>query len=156
MTVNLDVLMYLARIALAIAGVIALVYLAMLFKSVIDTMKTFSKTLEAVNRDLVKLESPLNTIGQVSNTVDQVSDSAKKAAMGAIKVFSEGTTRLGSKMNQKSEGVKRKSTRPETEPDVQLESQSAPAADFQPVGIVKEEVSAIVTEETQTRPEQKD
>lgn len=56
-------------------------------------------------------------------------------------------------MNQKSEGVKRKSTRPETEPDVQPESQSAPAADFQPVGIVKKEVSAIVTEESQTRPE---
>lgn len=79
--------MYLARIALAIAGVIALVYLAMLFKSVIDTMKTFSKTLEAVNRDLVKLESPLNTIGQVSNTVDQVYGFSQEGRHGSHQSF---------------------------------------------------------------------
>ncbi len=95
MTINLDVLMYLARIALCVAGVIAVIYLVLLFKSVITTMTELQETLKAVNRDLVKLESPLDTIGQVSNTVDEVQASAKKAAMGAIHVFSQGTEKLG-------------------------------------------------------------
>lgn len=101
MTVNLDVLMYLARIALCVAGVIAVIYLVLLFKSIIETMSTLQETLKAVNRDLVKLESPLDTIGQVSNTVDEVQASAKKAAMGAIKVFSKGTEKLNGMISKK-------------------------------------------------------
>lgn len=101
MTINLDVLMYLARIALCVAGVIAVIYLVLLFKSVISTMTELQETLKAVNRDLIKLESPLDTIGQVSNTVGEVQASAKKAAMGAIHVFSQGTEKLGGMMNKK-------------------------------------------------------
>lgn len=100
MTINLDVLMYLARIALCVAGVIAVIYLVLLFKSVIDTMQELKETLKCVNRDLIKLESPLDTIGQVSRTVDSVQASAKKAAMGAIDVFSKGTEKLGSKLKE--------------------------------------------------------
>lgn len=103
MTVNLDVLMYLARIALCVAGVIAIIYLVLLFKSVIDTMSELQETLKAVNRDLVKLESPLDTIGQVSNTVDEVQAYAKKAAIGAINVFSKGTEKLNGMLSKKSD-----------------------------------------------------
>ena len=137
MTVNLDVFMYLARIALTIAGVIAVVYLVLLFKSLIDTLKTFQKTLDAVNRDLVKLESPLDTIGSVSNTVDEVQASAKKAAMGAIKVFSDGTAKVGSMMNRKKDAPKATPEQSETS-----------AADFQP--IMKSEI--IETETIQSVP----
>ena len=98
MTINLDVLMYLARIALCIAGVIAVIYLVLLFKSVIDTMGELQETLKAVNRDLIKLETPLDTVGQVSNTVNEVQASAKRAAMGAINVFSKGTEVIGGKL----------------------------------------------------------
>lgn len=98
MTVNLDVLMYLARIAICVAGVIALVYLCLMFKAVIGTMEELQETLKAFTRDLSKLESPLDTLGQVSKTVDSVQSSAKRAAMGAINVFSQGTERLGNKI----------------------------------------------------------
>lgn len=100
MSINLNVLMYLARIALCVAGIIAVIYLILLFKSLIDLMKEAKETLKNVNRDLIKLESPLDTIGQVSRTVDSVQASAKKAAMGAIHVFSQGTEKLGSRISR--------------------------------------------------------
>lgn len=136
--------MYLAKIALAIAGVIALVYLAMLFKSVIDTMSALQKTLDAVNRDLVKLESPLNTVGQVSNTIDEVQASAKRAAMGAIKVFSQGTTKLGDKFNTADKKNGRSPKTAEITPD-------APAANFQPV--TEDEGSSLKAASSQTTAE---
>lgn len=137
MTVNLEVLMYLAKIALAIAGVVALVYLAMLFKSMMDAMKTLEKTIESVNRDLVKLESPLNTIGQVSDTVDEVQASAKKAAMGAIKMFSERTSRFGAKKKKSASNDAAAQADGavivETE-TVKTAEKPADNADFQPIG----------------------
>ena len=102
MTVNLDVLMYLARIALCVAGVMALIYLCLMFKSVIATMQELQETLKAVTIDLSKLESPLDTLGQVSKTVDSVQSSAKQAAMGAIQVFSQGTEKLSNKLKDSS------------------------------------------------------
>lgn len=102
MTVDLNVLMYLAWIALIVAGVIALVYLALMFKAIINTMATLQETLKAVNRDLIKLESPLDTVDQISNTVDEVHASAKKAAISAIDVFSAGTEKLGDMLKKKS------------------------------------------------------
>lgn len=109
MTVNLDVLMYLARIALCIAGVIAVIYLILFFKSLIDAVKLLEETLKALNRDMVKLEAPLDTIGQVSNTVNEVQASAKKAAVNTMNLFSTSTERL-------SEMIKKKEDIPTTNP----------------------------------------
>ncbi len=139
MTINLDVLMYLARIALCVAGVIAIIYLVLLFKSVIDTMGELQETLKAVNRDLVKLESPLDTVGQVSNTVNEVQASAKRAAMGAIDVFSKGTEMLGGKL-------KKQTGQPASAPASQSEARDADAikADFQKI---TEDLNSIAKDE---------
>lgn len=139
MTINLDVLMYLARIALCVAGVIAIIYLVLLFKSVIDTMGELQETLKAVNRDLVKLESPLDTVGQVSNTVNEVQASAKRAAMGAIDVFSKGTEMLGGKL-------KKQTGQPASAPASQNEARDADAikADFQKI---TEDLNSIAKDE---------
>lgn len=139
MTINLDVLMYLARIALCIAGVIAIIYLVLLFKSVIDTMGELQETLKAVNRDLVKLESPLDTVGQVSNTVNEVQASAKRAAMGAINVFSKGTEMIGGKL--KKETGQRASTPSQTS---EVRDADAIQADFQKI---TEDLNSIVKDE---------
>ncbi|MBF0578899.1 hypothetical protein IM774_03655 [Erysipelotrichaceae bacterium RD49] len=139
MTINLDVLMYLARIALCVAGVIAIIYLVLLFKSVIETMGELQETLKAVNRDLVKLESPLDTVGQVSNTVNEVQASAKRAAMGAIDVFSKGTEMLGGKL-------KKQTGQPAGSPASQSEARDADAikADFQKI---TEDLGSIAKDE---------
>ncbi len=118
MTVNLDVLMYLARIALCVAGVIALIYLCLMFKSVMGTMQELQETLKVFTRDLAKLESPLDTLGQVSKTVDSVQSSAKQAAMGAIQVFSQGTEKLSNKL--KDSTVARKNS-PEMKMEAELQ-----------------------------------
>ena len=128
MTVNLDVLMYLARIALCIAGVIAVIYLILFFKSLIDTAELFQETIKALNRDMVKLEAPLDTIGQVSNTVNEVQASAKRAAVNTMNLFSTATERL-------SENIKKKEETPITTPLQTNENQSAEQtpADFKPI-----------------------
>lgn len=127
MTVNLDVLMYLARIALCIAGVIAVIYLILFFKSLIDTAELFQETIKALNRDMVKLEAPLDTIGQVSNTVNEVQASAKRAAVNTMNLFSTATERL-------SENIKKKEEVPTT-PLQTNETQTADQtpADFKPI-----------------------
>lgn len=128
MTVNLDVLMYLARIALCIAGVIALIYVILFFKSLIDTAELFQDTIKALNRDMVKLEAPLDTIGQVSNTVNEVQASAKRAAVNTMNLFSTATERL-------SENIKKKEEAPTTTPLQTNENQPAEQtpADFKPI-----------------------
>lgn len=142
MTVNLDVFMYLARIALVIAGVIAIVYLVLLFKSVIDTLKSLQNTLDTLNRDLAKLESPLDTIGSVSNTVDQVQESAKKAAMGAIKVFSQGTQKVGSMVNRKKEDTTPQSEASGVQPE-------AVFTEIRQTEIIEPDAQASSTDQTQ-------
>lgn len=128
MTVNLDVLMYLAKIALCIAGVIAVIYLILFFKSLIDTAELFQETIKALNRDMVKLEAPLDTIGQVSNTVNEVQASAKRAAVNTMNLFSTATERL-------SENIKKKEEVSNTTPLQPNENQSADQtpADFKPI-----------------------
>ena len=128
MTVNLDVLMYLAKLALCIAGVIAVIYLILFFKSLIDTGELFQETIKALNRDMVKLEAPLDTIGQVSNTVNEVQASAKRAAVNTMNLFSTATERL-------SENIKKKEEVSNTTPLQPNENQSADPtpADFKPI-----------------------
>lgn len=139
MTVDLNVLMYLAWIALIVAGVIALVYLALMFKAIINTMATLQETLKAVNRDLIKLESPLDTVDQISNTVDEVHASAKKAAISAIDVFSAGTEKLGDMLKKKSAPA-----------SVSAEQEKTVQADFQEI---KQTTQKIEKDLTAMRPE---
>lgn len=147
MSINLDVLMYLARIALCIAGVMAVIYLILLFKSLIDLMKEARETLKCVNRDLIKLESPLDTIGQVSRTVDSVQASAKQAAMGAIRVFSQGTEKLGNKISAGSDGRSQKAVSRAASRDTD------PKADFQKI---TDDLNATKTDAGQTGPASRD
>lgn len=149
MYISLDVLMRLGQIALIIAGVIALIYLVLLFKSLMDTFRTLQKTLDALTVDLVKLETPLQTVGELTETVGEVSGSAKKAAMSAINVFSQSTDKVsGLFSRRKAQETKQPAADTETgsQPDLQ--------ADFQQVvsetpenGIVRQE--SLVIHETE-------
>lgn len=97
MSISLDVLLYLGRIVLIGAGCAALIYLAIVFKNLSDTLKAATATLDIVQRDLQKLESPLQTVDDLSNTVDELHVSAKKAANSALSTFTAGMDSLKDK-----------------------------------------------------------
>lgn len=84
MYVSVDVLVRLALIGLIVAGIVALVYLALAFKNLIVTLKAVTDTLEVLQKDLEKLESPLDTVDEVSKTVSELQGAAKKTALSAL------------------------------------------------------------------------
>ena len=74
---------------LPIVGVIALIYLILFLKQLIETLKQVSKTLDTANDQLKKLDAPLKTAENISNTVDEVNQTAKVAFMNVVGVLSE-------------------------------------------------------------------
>lgn len=74
---------------LPIVGVIALIYLILFLKQLIETLKQVSKTLDTANDQLKKLDAPLKTAENISNTVDEVNQSAKEAFVSVMSLLSE-------------------------------------------------------------------
>lgn len=74
---------------LPIVGVIALIYLILFLKQLIETLKQVSKTLDTANDQLKKLDAPLKTAENISTTVDEVNQSAKDAFVSVISSLSE-------------------------------------------------------------------
>lgn len=79
--------MRLVQIGLVVAGIGALITLAMLFKNLIHTLSALTGALDLLQRDLAKLEGPLDTVDQLSSTVNEIQTSAKRAANTAIDTF---------------------------------------------------------------------
>lgn len=105
MYVSLDVLLCIGKLVLIGAGAAALIYLALVFKSLVGTLNAATKTLDIVQKDLEKLESPLQTVDDISNTVDELHVSAKKAANSALSTFTAGMDSLKNKFTSNDEPV---------------------------------------------------
>ena len=134
MYISVDVLVRLALIGLIVAGIVALVYLALVFKNLIVTLKKTSETLDLVQKDLEKLESPLDTVDQVSKTVNELQGAAKKTALTALNGFqAKMDSRFGSAKSIDS-------------PDSEAQEKTVPhpAADFQVIEPVQAETEVIV------------
>ena len=69
---------------LPIVGVIALIYLILFLKQLIETLKQVSKTLDTANDQLKKLDAPSQR-----TTVDEVNQSAKDAFVSVISSLSK-------------------------------------------------------------------
>lgn len=82
------------RYLLPVAGVVALVYLAILFKKVIETLKEFDKTLGIVNEQVRKLDTPLETIENVSKSVDDVNTKAREVVVETAKSLDKGSKQV--------------------------------------------------------------
>ena len=87
----MDVLSNVSMKALPIAGFIALVFLALFFKHLIEVMKSLNvavkkleKTLDTANKDLVSLEKPLQTLSDLSETVDFAHEASKQAVKSSV------------------------------------------------------------------------
>lgn len=86
---------------LPIVGVLALVYLILFLRQLIQTLKEVSKTLDTANDQLRKLDAPLQTAEDLSHTVDEVHASAKNAVMQAAVTVSENIGNAKSWFSQK-------------------------------------------------------
>lgn len=123
MYINLDVVMRLVQIGLVIAGIGALITLAMLFKNLIGTLHALTGTLDLLQKDLAKLEGPLDTVDELSATVSDIQHSAKRAANTAIDTFQASSSHLMQWVESKTP-LPKKDEQPKEE---------QPKADFKPV-----------------------
>lgn len=88
---------------LPVAGVVALVYLAFLFKQLIETLKEFDKTLVIVNEQVRKLDVPLETIENVSKSVDDVNTKAREVAAKTVDSIDKGSKQAKDWLAEKKE-----------------------------------------------------
>lgn len=98
----------LARLAtylLPILGVVVLVYLIFVLKGVLVTLKDLSKTLNAAEREINKLDGPLATVEELSKTADEIHHATKKAVTSAINVVTENADNLKTWLNSKKNTV---------------------------------------------------
>jgi small-conductance mechanosensitive channel len=149
--ISLDVLLRLGQIALIIAGVIAIIYLVLLFKSLIGTLTTAQKTLDALTKDLEKLQGPLETVDQLSNTVSEVQGSAKKAAISAADAISAAAGSIKDKYRKKDQEQENQNPQPEEEPKekvhwVKIENETIPQDGTKP----ETETIEVIEETAQT------
>lgn len=94
----------LARLAtylLPILGVVVLVYLIFVLKGILVTLKDLSKTLNAAEREINKLDGPLATVEELSKTADEIHHVTKKAVTSAINVVTENADNLKTWLNSK-------------------------------------------------------
>lgn len=61
-----------ANYLLPVLGVVILVYLILLVRTLIDTLKDLSLTLLTAESEIKKLDGPLNTVDSISKTIDEV------------------------------------------------------------------------------------
>lgn len=180
MYINLDVVMRLVLIGLVVAGIGALITLAMLFKNLIQTMHSLTGALDLLQRDLAKLEGPLDTVDALSTTVNEIQTSAKRAANTAIDTFSTSSQRIMNWVDAKT-SIKDSSHAPEPEAKPESKDQhdqkndhhedhssQSPEADFKPIKpkeaqeqpetaasepVKVDESQAVKPQEDQTKPE---
>ncbi len=91
-----EVLAAIAQIAmwiLPVVGVVVLIYLALLFKKLIETLKEVDKTLVLVDDQVKKLDEPLATVQQISGSVDEIHNKARDVAKSASVAASDNITR---------------------------------------------------------------
>ncbi len=86
---------------LPVAGVIALIYLALLFKKLIESLKEIDRTLIIVEDQVRKLDDPLNTVQDLSHTVDDVHHSTREAVIHASASIKENMEKAKSTLNNK-------------------------------------------------------
>lgn len=68
---------------LPVLGIVALVYLILIFKELLQTVKSATKMLDTTEQQLRKLDAPLSTAENISHTVDEVHETTKKAVKTA-------------------------------------------------------------------------
>lgn len=99
----LEALAQFFRYFLPVVGVIALIYLVLFLKKLIETLKEVDKTLAILDDQVKKLDAPLETVENLSKTIDDANTKVREAAINTSKTFSENKDKIKNWVNEKKE-----------------------------------------------------
>lgn len=92
-----------ATYLLPVLGVVALIYLILLIKTLIETLKDVSLTLLTAESELKKLDGPLSTVESLSKTVDDVHGATRKMVTKATATLNKDMEQAKSWMTKKKD-----------------------------------------------------
>ena len=100
---------FLFKCLLPVAGVVLIVYIILLVKQLISTLKVVEKTLDTTETQIKKLDAPLTTVAELSKTVDEVHQTTKDAAKNVTQSVVDGANIVKNwaqdKMNESKQEV---------------------------------------------------
>lgn len=99
----LEALAQFFRYFLPVVGVIALVYLILFLKKLIETLKEVDKTLVLLDDQVKKLDAPLETVENLSKTIDDANTKVREVAINTSKTLNENKDKLKTWVNDKKE-----------------------------------------------------
>lgn len=89
-----------AMYLLPVLGVVALIYLIILIKTLIDTLKDVSLTLLTAESELKKLDGPLSTVESLSKSVDDVHHATRRMVTKASAAVNKDMEQVRSWMSK--------------------------------------------------------
>lgn len=90
---------------LPVAGFVLLVYLIILVKNIIKTLKQVNVIIDDCDKQVRKLDKPLDTINHVSETVDNIHDATKSAVSSAAAMIISNSNKIVDWVKQKNHKV---------------------------------------------------
>lgn len=133
-----------ANYVLPVLGVILLVYLIYFVRTLIDTLKDLSITLLTTEKEIQKLDGPLNTVNELCKTVDDVHATTKKVANKVSKAVVDNFETV---KDWFTDPTKKEEPKEETHNIVETEKEEMPQA-------TEEKVEDIPSAEVETQTNQ--
>lgn len=90
---------------LPVLGVVVLVYIILILKELLQTVKSATKTLDTTEQQIRKLDAPLSTAENISHTIDEVHETTKKAVKSAANTVVKNVDQIKNWVNTKKNSV---------------------------------------------------
>ncbi len=90
---------------LPVLGVVVLVYIILILKELLQTVKSATKTLDTTEQQIRKLDAPLSTAENISHTIDEVHETTKKAVKTAANTVVKNVDQIKNWVNTKKNSV---------------------------------------------------
>lgn len=90
---------------LPVLGVVVLVYIILILKELLQTVKSATKTLDTTEQQIRKLDAPLSTAENISHTIDEVHETTKKAVKTAANTVVKNVDQIKNWVNTKKSSV---------------------------------------------------
>lgn len=90
---------------LPVLGIVVLVYVILILKELLQTVKSATRTLDTTEQQLRKLDAPLSTAENISHTIDEVHETTRKAVKTAASTVVKNVDQIKNWFNTKKEPV---------------------------------------------------
>lgn len=90
---------------LPVLGIVVLIYLILILRELLVTLKSATKTLTTTEEQIRKLDVPLQTAENLSRTVDEVHEITKKAVKSTASFLVSNLDQLKNWFHQKNSNV---------------------------------------------------